>query len=57
MAQKRCYRGEFRLRPDRAVTQAIAYSLAHSAQKYGIDLHEFQVLSNHDHILETDPTR
>lgn len=55
MAQKRCYRGEFRLRPEAQVNQAIAYCLAYCAHKFEIDLHEFQVLSNHPHVLETDP--
>jgi hypothetical protein len=55
MAQKRCYRGEFRLRPDPEVTQVIAYCLGYCAHKYEIDLNEFEVLSNHDHILDTDP--
>jgi hypothetical protein len=43
------------LRPDREVTQVIAYCLGYCAHKYEIDLNEFEVLSNHDHILDTDP--
>jgi putative transposase len=55
MKQKRCLRREFRLRPDRLVVQIILYTLAYTANKYGILLHDFCVLSNHDHIAATDP--
>lgn len=55
MVQKRCYRGEFRLRQDPVVRQILQYSLAYTANKYGIDLHEFVVMFNHDHLEQTDP--
>ncbi len=55
MVQKRCYRGEFRLRPDPVVRQILQYSLAYTADKHGIDLHEFVIMFNHDHIEKTDP--
>jgi hypothetical protein len=55
MSQKRCYRQEFRLRPDPTVNQIISYSLGYCADKYDIDLHEFSFLCNHDHVEDTDP--
>ena len=55
MAQKQCYGQQFRLRPDRDVVQAIEYALGYTAGKYDIELHEFLVMSNHDHIASTDP--
>lgn len=55
MAQKQCHGQQFRLRPDRNVCQIIGYALGFAAQRYDIELHEFVVLSNHDHIVATDP--
>ena len=55
MKQRRCLRREFRLRPDRLVVQIFLYTLAHAANKYGILLHDFVALSNHDHLVLTDP--
>jgi putative transposase len=55
MAQKRCYRGEYRLRPDLPVRQLIEYLLAYCADKYDQDLHDFIFMFNHDHIESTDP--
>jgi len=55
MAQKRTIRGEFRLRPDRVVVWIYLYCLAYFAQEFGILLHEFVVMPNHDHPLFTDP--
>ena len=57
MQQKRCYRQEFRLRPDRAVVQIVEYALAYCAERYDIDLHDFIVISNHDHLEHTDTRR
>jgi putative transposase len=55
MAQKQCYGQEFRLRPDRDVCQVILYVLGYTAAKYKMELHEFVFMSNHDHIVTTDP--
>ena len=57
MAQKQCYGQEFRLRPDRLVRQIVLYALGYAAGLYEMMLHEFVVLSNHDHIVATDPER
>jgi hypothetical protein len=55
MAQKRCYRGEFRLRPDADTQQAYLFALGYCQDKYKVLLHDFIVASNHDHNLMTDP--
>lgn len=55
MAQKQCHAQEFRLRPDREVCQIIWYVLGYTANKYQMELHEFVFMSNHDHIVSTDP--
>ena len=55
MAQKRCYRGEYRLRPEPLVKQLIEYLLAYCADRYDQDLHDFVFMFNHDHIETTDP--
>lgn len=55
MAQKQTYRAQFLLRPDREVVQAYLYALGYAADAYGIELHEFVCMSNHDHLLFTDP--
>jgi hypothetical protein len=55
MAQKKCYRGEFRLRPERLVVQAILYCLGVALLRYPVRLHDFSVVSNHDHEAMTDP--
>jgi REP element-mobilizing transposase RayT len=54
MQQKRCYRQEFRLRPETMINEIIEYVLAYCADKYDIELHEFVVMSNHDHLVHTD---
>ena len=55
MAQKQCHAQEFRLRPDREVCQVIMYVLGYTANKYEMELHDFIFMSNHDHIVSTDP--
>ena len=55
MAQKRCIHGRFKLRPDGRLNQIYLYCLGYFAHKYDILLHEFVVMSNHDHPLFTDP--
>lgn len=47
--------GAFLLRPGEVVNQAFAYILALAAQRYGIQLHAYCVLSNHFHLVVTDP--
>lgn len=55
MATKRCVGQEYRLRPDNIVVQIVLYVIGYFVLRYGIDLHEFCVLSNHEHAELTDP--
>jgi REP element-mobilizing transposase RayT len=43
------------LRPGKAVNQVFAYVLALAAQRYEVEVHAFCVLSNHCHLVVTDP--
>lgn len=43
------------LRPSRAVDNIVRYTIAVAARKYGILLHAITVMSNHYHIVLTDP--
>jgi len=52
---RRCLQRQFLLRPS-AVTNAIfQYLLAVAAQRHGIRIHAYCVLSNHFHLVVTDP--
>ncbi len=43
------------LRPSRSVDHIVQYSIAVAAKKYGIELHAITVMSNHYHMVVTDP--
>ena len=55
MLTRRCSERRFFLRPSKAVNDIVRYVLAVAAQRYGIVLHAFCVLSNHLHCSFTDP--
>jgi len=52
---RRCSRREFRLLPSRAVNQIIHYCLAYAAHCTGTWVHAVQTMSNHWHLVVTDP--
>jgi REP element-mobilizing transposase RayT len=52
---RRCLLRGFFLRPDKLVNQLFAYVLAVAAKRYGVQVHAFCVLSNHYHLVVTDP--
>jgi REP element-mobilizing transposase RayT len=52
---RRCSERRFFLRPAPEVNALILYCLALTATRYGIALHAFGVLSNHYHLVVTDP--
>ncbi|WP_437602408.1 transposase [Sorangium sp. So ce590] len=51
---RRVLRRHFLLRPDSAITQLVIYTLALSAQRYGILVHALCVMSTHLHLVVTD---
>jgi putative transposase len=52
---RRCSERRFFLRPSRIVNEIFLYVLAVAARRYGVDVHAFCVLSNHCHLILTDP--
>ena len=52
---RRCLLRQFFLRPCKEVNEVFAYVLAIAAQRYGVEVHAFCVLSNHAHLVVTDP--
>ncbi len=51
---RRCSERRFFLRPSKAVNDLLRYVLAVAAERYGVILHAFCVLSNHVHVVLTD---
>jgi REP element-mobilizing transposase RayT len=51
---RRCSERRFFLRPSRATNEIVLYALALQAQRYGVLVHAFCVLSNHLHLVLTD---
>ncbi len=51
----RCSERRFFLRPSRTVNAIFLYVLAVAAQRHRVRVHAFCVLSNHYHLLVTDP--
>jgi putative transposase len=49
-------RQEFWLRPSVTINQIVGYSYGYAQQKYGMLIHQLTVMSNHIHIIVTDPT-
>ncbi len=52
---RRCTQRQFLLRPERKVNGAFLYCLAYAAEKNGIEIHAYVALSNHHHVVATDP--
>ncbi|MCH2374811.1 MAG: transposase [Planctomycetes bacterium] len=46
---------QFRLKPSEKVNQILLYCLAYAADSYDIKIHAFCFLSNHYHLVLTDP--
>jgi REP element-mobilizing transposase RayT len=55
MVSRRCIFQMFLLKPSKLVNELLQYLLAVAAERYGIVLHAFCVLSNHLHIVLSDP--
>jgi REP element-mobilizing transposase RayT len=51
---RRCSERRFFLRPSRVVNEIVLFVLAAKAQRYGVLVHAFCVLSNHIHLVLTD---
>lgn len=55
LVTRRCSERRFFLRPSRKTTAILHYLLGAIAERYGILIHAFCVLSNHYHLVLTDP--
>jgi putative transposase len=55
MATRRCDKRRFTLRPDDYVTQVFLYCLAYAASEFNILVHGWVQMTNHLHLLLTDP--
>jgi REP element-mobilizing transposase RayT len=55
MISRRCSERRFFLRPSEVTNAIFLYVLAVAAKRYGILVHAFCVLSNHFHLVVTDP--
>jgi len=55
LVTRRCSQRQFLLRPSQLVNDVFLYLLAVAARRYGLRIHAFCVLSNHYHLVLTDP--
>jgi REP element-mobilizing transposase RayT len=52
---RRCSQRQLLLRPSKLTNQLVGYLLAVAARRFGIQIHVFCVMSNHVHLVLTDP--
>lgn len=55
LVTRRCTQRQFLLRPSAITNGVFLYVLAVAARRFGVQVHAFCVLSNHFHLLVTDP--
>jgi REP element-mobilizing transposase RayT len=55
LVTRRCSERRFFLRPSKETNELVRYLLAVLSQRYGIALHAFCVMSDHIHLVLTDP--
>jgi REP element-mobilizing transposase RayT len=55
LVTRRCSQRQFLLKPSQTTTEVFRYVLAVAARRYGIEVHAYCVLSNHYHLIVTDP--
>lgn len=55
LVTRRCIGRRFLLRPDRELNRAFLYCLALATKEYGMEIHALCVMSNHYHLVLTDP--
>jgi REP element-mobilizing transposase RayT len=55
MITRRCSQRQFLLAPSQYVSQVFLYCLAVAANRTGVLVHAFTVMSNHYHLVVTDP--
>ena len=56
MVTRRCTQREYLLKPSPSLEQLILYCLAISTRRSGVVVHALTVMSNHYHLIATDPS-
>jgi putative transposase len=56
LVTRRCLRRKFLLRPGKVTNAVLGYLLARASARSGVQVHAYCVLSNHFHLVVTDPT-
>lgn len=56
MLTRRCLERRFFLRPHPLINQSFVYLVGVGEERYGLDFHSLSELTNHYHMLVTDPT-
>ena len=55
LVTRRCIGRRFLLRPDPSLNNAFLYCLARASERYGVVVHAVCAMSNHYHLVVTDP--
>jgi REP element-mobilizing transposase RayT len=55
LVTRRCAQRQFLLKPSKTTNDVFLYLLAVAARRFGVEVHAFCVLSNHFHLVVTDP--
>ena len=55
LVTRRCTQRQFLLKPCKIVNEVFLYVLALAAERYGVRIHAFCILSNHSHVVLSDP--
>ncbi|MFL5300355.1 MAG: transposase [Anaeromyxobacteraceae bacterium] len=55
LVTRRCAQRQFLLRPSDVTNSIFLYVLAVAAKRFGVEVHAFCVMSNHFHLVVTDP--
>lgn len=55
LVTRRCLERRFLMRPSRETNEILLYCLAVAARKHGIQVHAYCFLSNHHHLVVSDP--
>ena len=55
MVSRRCTQRQFLLRPSEIINNIFLYCMAYAANDTGIRIHAYTAMSNHFHIILTDP--
>jgi REP element-mobilizing transposase RayT len=55
LVTRRCFQRQFLLKPTKTTREVCLYLLAVAARRFHVDLHAYCFLSNHFHLVVTDP--